>query len=212
MADTVAGQIARLQAEMGSRPAGLIRHVERVIVEARPLAERWGADPDRAELAAWGHDLFRSHSEADQLRLALEAGLPVNDVERASPVFLHGPIAAVVMRERLGLADEEVLGAVRDHTTGLGDMPMLAKVLLLADKVERRKRGRDPALKRIRRLAHRNIDLALLCWSDWAMLRDRERAWRTHPRFWEARQSWVAQHHEGLLVPVIPPADGAPED
>ncbi|HMO54225.1 MAG TPA: hypothetical protein PJ994_06950, partial [Tepidiformaceae bacterium] len=99
----LSAQIAAIQAEFGSRPEGLRLHVERVLVEALDLAGRYGLDPDRVKLATWGHDLFRSLPPSEQLRMAGEVGVSISDADRAEPVLLHGPIAAVGLRERFGV-------------------------------------------------------------------------------------------------------------
>ena len=197
----LAEQISTVRAEMESRPKGLVQHVERVLAEAVDLARWWDLDPERVELATWGHDLFRSLSDADQLRLAREAGVPVSEADGASPVVLHGPIAAVVLRERFGLLDADVLDAIRDHTLGAGEMPLIAKVILIADKVEARKRRRDPAMGEIRRLARRDLDAALLCWADRKWVEERTNRWRSHPQHWQARAIWVREHHVDAALP-----------
>ena len=202
MSSTLATQIAALQREFEARPEGLLRHVERVLIEALDLAARYDLDPARVELATWGHDLFRSFAPEEQLRLAKEAGLPVAAADRVDPVLLHGPIAAVTLRERFGVGDEEAIAAVRDHTLGAAEMPLIAKVVLLADKFEKRKRERTPVMKAIRRLAWRDLDLALLCWADWKWVEEREHGWSSHPGHWSARQRWVAEHHAELALPA----------
>ncbi len=192
---TIASQVESLQSEFESRPEGLRRHVERVLVEALDLAARYDVDPARAALATWGHDLFRAFPAAELLRLAGECGLAIGAQDRTEPVLLHGPIAAVVLRDRFKVEDEEALAAVRDHTLGLAAMPILSKIILIADKVEQRKRNRTPVMKEIRRLAWRDLDLALLCWADWKWLDERQHGWRSDPRHWQARARWVAEHH-----------------
>ncbi|MGE0599124.1 MAG: bis(5'-nucleosyl)-tetraphosphatase (symmetrical) YqeK [Dehalococcoidia bacterium] len=194
-------QIASIQAEFESRPEGLVRHVERVLVESLDLAGRYDLDPLRVELATWGHDLFRSFPPAEQLRLATEAGLPIEAADRADPVLLHGPIAAKTLRERFKVTDDEALAAVRDHTLGGTQMSMIAKVVLLADKFEKRKRDRTSIMKEIRRLAWRDLDLALLCWADWKWVQEVEHGWLSHPQHWVARQEWVREHHAELALP-----------
>lgn len=201
MSGDVAGQIAAVRAAMESLPEGLVRHVRRVLEEATDLAARWDVDPARTELAVWGHDLFRAHPPAEQLRLAREAGLPVDAADEASPVMLHGPLAAHVLRERFGIADEEALAAVRDHTLGLAEMPLLAKIILVADKVESRKRERAPVMREVRRLARRDLELALLCWADWKWVDERTRGWQSHPLHWQARATWVREHHVDAAMP-----------
>ena len=197
----VRAQIEAIRAAFHDRPPGLVRHVERVVIEAVDLAVRWGADPERATLAAWGHDLFRALPAADQLKLAREVGLPLTAEDQAQPMLLHGPNASFVLRERFAVRDEEALAAVRDHTLGGAEMPLLAKIILLADKVERRKRGRTPVMREIRRLARRDIDLALLCWADWKWVEERRHGWSSHSQHWAARQRWVAGHHAEIGLP-----------
>ncbi|MBI2765774.1 MAG: bis(5'-nucleosyl)-tetraphosphatase (symmetrical) YqeK [Chloroflexi bacterium] len=202
MTAAIAAQIAAVRAELETRPEGLIRHVGRVLHEALDLAWRWDIDPERTELAVWGHDLFRSHSSEELLRLSRESGLVLRPEDEAAPVMLHGPLAAVVLRERFGVDDDEALAAVRDHTAGLAEMPMLAKIVLIADKVEERKRNRTPVMKEIRRLAQRDLDLALLCWADWKWVDERLDGYVAYPVHWEARRRWVGEHHADIGLPA----------
>jgi predicted HD superfamily hydrolase involved in NAD metabolism len=195
MPGTLRRQIERVQAEMQSRPQRLIEHVERVAREALAIGEYWDVDPDRLELASWGHDLFRHEPEERQLQLAAESGVAVSSEDRRSPIVLHGPIAATVLEHRFGIDDRDVLAGVRDHTLGIPEMSLIGKIILLADKVEPNKRKRTPEMKRIRRLAWRDLDIALLCWADWKWVDEREHGYESHPAHWRARTTWVREHH-----------------
>ncbi|MGD9934390.1 MAG: bis(5'-nucleosyl)-tetraphosphatase (symmetrical) YqeK [Dehalococcoidia bacterium] len=201
MPKTLSKQIAAVREEMSSRPAGLQAHVERVLVEALDLAGIYDADVERVELATVGHDLFRAHAPSKQLKLARTAGIAISEWDERAPVMLHGPLAAVVLRERFGVSDDEVLAAVRDHTTGSPEMPLIAKIILIADKIEKRKRKRAEQLPDIRRLARRDLDAALLCWADYKWVEERERGWESYPAHWEARIRWVAEHHAEIGLP-----------
>lgn len=77
MSEDVRAQIRALQTAFEERPEGLLRHVQRVLVEALDLASRYDLDPVRVELATWGHDLFRSFPPERQLELAADCGLDV---------------------------------------------------------------------------------------------------------------------------------------
>jgi len=202
MTGGIRAQVERVRAELTSRPEGLRRHVERVLVEALAIASAWDVDPDRVELATWGHDLFRAASPDDLVSMARAAGLTLEAADLAEPVLLHGPVAATVLEARFAVNDDEVLAAVRDHTLGLAEMPLLAKIILVADKVEARKRQRAPVMKQIRRLAKRDLDLALLCWADWRWVEERTHGWQSHPQHWHAREEWVRQHHLELALPA----------
>ena len=183
----IARQVAAVREELLLRPRGLVRHVGRVLDEALPLARHWLADEQRVELAVWGHDLFRSEPPAEQIRLAGEVGVEIDADSREYPILLHGPIATVVLRERFGITDEEALMAVRDHTSGLGQMSLLAKILLIADKIEKKKRRGVPELADIHRVARRDLDTAILCWAGWRWTVEARERYRT--RCWRLRRS-----------------------
>jgi len=201
MAKPIRAQVEAIVEEFESRPEGLLKHVRRVLDEALDLARHWDIDPERTQLATWGHDLFRAHVPADLLRLSREAGIPIGPEDQAAPIMLHGPLAAAVMRERFKVTDDEALAAVRDHTAGLAQMPMLAKVILIADKVEKRKRTRTPVMEAIRRVARRDLDLALLCWADWKWVDERTHGYDSYTTHWHAREEWVRAHHAEAGLP-----------
>lgn len=204
-ANSVHAQVERIRAEFSSRPSGLTKHVERVLAEALDLAAAYDVDPARIELATWGHDLFRATAPAELLAMARQSGVPIDVADEAEPVLLHGPVAAAVLETRFNVSDAEALAAIRDHTLGLAEMPLLAKIILIADKIEPRKRGRTPAMKAIRRLARRDLDTALLCWADWKWVEERTHGWKSHPQHWQARERWVAEHHLDAAMPSLSP-------
>ena len=109
------------------------RHTEGVVAKAQELAHRFGADPEKAEIAAWFHDAYR---EAGNLE--------------------HGPIAADALRRDFGIDDEDILNAIRYHTTGRPGMSLLEKVIYLADSIED---GRQfPGIDELRCMDSEDID------------------------------------------------------
>jgi predicted HD superfamily hydrolase involved in NAD metabolism len=111
-------------------------HSLRVAETIEHLAKLHGLDPERSRLAGLLHDTAREIGEEELLRVAEEDGLSVGDFERERPILLHGPVAAELAREDLGVDDGDVLDAVRVHTTGEPGMGPLALALLVADKIE----------------------------------------------------------------------------
>ncbi|CAA9440894.1 MAG: hypothetical protein AVDCRST_MAG28-227 [uncultured Rubrobacteraceae bacterium] len=133
-------------------------HTLRVAETAGRLAELHGLDPDKARLAGLLHDASRETYKEGLLRLAEEADLPINELERERPMLLHGPVAAECARRDLGVKDSEVLEAVRVHTTGEPGMGPLALAVYLADKIEP---GRDqPGVDGLRKLALKSLHRA----------------------------------------------------
>ena len=133
-------------------------HTVRVADTAESLARKHGLDPAQTRLTALLHDAARETEPDEFLRLAKEWNLSVGEPERQSPKLLHGPVAAELARRELGVADEEVLAAIRVHTIGAAEMGPLALALYVADKIEP---ARDyPSVGRIRELARRNLRAA----------------------------------------------------
>jgi predicted HD superfamily hydrolase involved in NAD metabolism len=134
---------------------GRFAHTLRVADTAADLARVHGLDEDRARLSALIHDAAREIGPGEFLRLAEEWDVPVGEPERQSPKLLHGPVAAELARRELGVEDEDILEAVRAHTTGKPGMGPLALALYVADKIEP---ARDyPSVDRLRRLAHEDL-------------------------------------------------------
>lgn len=213
MSETIRQQIDRVKAEYEKLPEGLGLHIQRVLAESLELAVLWDLDPERVELATWGHDLYRSRTDEEWLGMARELGIPVRHADEQSPVLLHGPIAARVLYDQFEIRDNEVLLAVHEHTLGSPAMGQISAVVLLADKFEERKRKRTPIMKDIRRVARRDLDTALLTWADWRWVEDAAHGWPVHPDHWWARVEWVARHHAEIgLPPISPDSDPAFED
>jgi predicted HD superfamily hydrolase involved in NAD metabolism len=130
-------------------------HTLRVADTAERLARIHGLDPARVRLAALLHDAARETEPDEFLRLAAAWDLAVGEPERESPKLLHAPVAAELARRELGVEDEEVLGAIRDHTVGSAGMSSLALALYVADKIEP---ARDyPSVERLRKLASEDL-------------------------------------------------------
>ena len=74
--------------------------------------------------------------EKEMMETASRDGQEISDFEKAKPSLLHGRAAAVLMNEKFGIKDEEILEAVANHTSGKPGMCGLTKCLFLADKIE----------------------------------------------------------------------------
>lgn len=139
------------------------QHTLGVMEAAIVLAKRFGADPAKAELAALLHDYCKYWPIERQVQIVNEKGLP-QDLLHYDKQLLHGPVAAVVVQEKLGVQDEEVLDAVRWHTSGRENMTILDKIVCLADYIEA---GRDfPGVHNIRQLAEHSLEEALVAGFD----------------------------------------------
>ena len=126
------------------------RHVIGVEMTAVQLAKNLGADGLKARLAALLHDCAKFLPLEEQFALAKLDG---SDLPREAEMILHAPAGAYLAREKYGVTDDEVLEAIRYHTTGTSDMSLLDEIIWAADLIEP---GRDhPSVEK-----HRSLLLA----------------------------------------------------
>jgi predicted HD superfamily hydrolase involved in NAD metabolism len=177
----------RLRQELEALPANLRAHIQRVEAEAVRLAGVHGLDQHRARLAALGHDLVRHKQDAELLALAQAYELQPDAIETASPILIHGPVAARILSRDLCLTDAEVLAAVAWHTTARAGMSQLEMALFVADKTEPEKLARDPTLQQVRTLGDADLSAAVLRYLDLYMDQALQRRLLLHPRTLEAR-------------------------
>ena len=136
------------------------RHSLRVMEAAGELAQRHGLDGERTMLAALLHDCARGRKNAELLALASEYGLSLREVDRESPVLLHGRVGAELARLELGIDNREVLDAIRTHTAGHPEMDPTGKAVFLADLIEPRRPF--PHREALEAAAFDDLDRALL--------------------------------------------------
>lgn len=112
------------------------QHILRVVDTAEDLAKRHGVDVDKVKLAAQFHDFYKYKEDDLLLKEARRLGLADDPMLRAFPQILHAHVAAEAARLDYGIEDEEILEAIRYHTTGIDHMSKVAEVVFLADYLE----------------------------------------------------------------------------
>lgn len=108
-------------------------HSLEVAKEARRLAEKYGADPAKAYTAGLLHDIMKDTDGKVQLQILNDFGILQDDVEKQAPKLWHAHCGAVFLQYVLGIEDEEIITAVRYHTTARAGMTLFEKILYLAD-------------------------------------------------------------------------------
>lgn len=128
------------------------------------LAGMFNGDIERAYLAGLLHDYARELSNSQLLELAMEHDLSHDEVELLQPNLLHGPVGAWLLQEQGIITDEQILNAIRWHTTGHPNMDQLSRIVYIADYIEP---NRDfPGVDALRQIAHRDLDLGMLAGLD----------------------------------------------
>jgi len=136
------------------------QHTVRCQECAIKLATHYGYSREKVSLAALCHDAFRDFSATQWLSLAETWQMPVLDEEKKAPVLLHGPLAAQYFELHWDFKDQEVLSAIRFHTSGHPDLEPIGKIVFLADGIEP---GRTfPERESLERIAFQSLDNACL--------------------------------------------------
>jgi len=112
------------------------------------MAEIYGADVTKAETAALLHDCAKETSDKNLLKKASKYGFEIDEMHLQIPQLLHGAAAAHIAKEKFGVDDGEILEAISYHTVPKPNMCDLAKILYVADKIEKTRMFSD--LKEIR--------------------------------------------------------------
>ncbi|WP_010303455.1 bis(5'-nucleosyl)-tetraphosphatase (symmetrical) YqeK [Kurthia senegalensis] len=127
---------ARLLEAMKPRmPEKRYIHTIGVTDTAMTLAEKFGQDVQKAEVAAILHDSCK-YADKDWMKQTIIE-------QKMDPTLLayhhelwHGPVGAYVAETEFGITDLDMLNAIRFHTTGRIGMSDLEKVVYIADMIE----------------------------------------------------------------------------
>ena len=97
------------------------------------LAEKYGVDPVKAETAGILHDITKEMPVNNQLQLLKDNGIMLDGVTNFNTKILHAVSGAAFCRFSLGICDDEIINAVRYHTTAKANMSLLEKIIFVAD-------------------------------------------------------------------------------
>ena len=153
-------------------------HSLNVADEAEKLAKHYGADEQKAFTAGLLHDILKNTPDSELLQYFERNGIMLTETERASRKTWHAMAGADFLRRELHVTDEDILSAVRWHTTGRAGMTLLDKVLFVADFISA---DRDyPGVERMREKAYVSLEDAMLEGLQFTINELVENAWPVH--------------------------------
>ena len=133
-------------------------HTLGVAYTAAALSMAHGEDMANAMTAGLLHDCAKSMHGSELVAICEKARLNVTTVERGKPTaLLHSKAGAYLAQHKYGVTDDDVLNAIRYHTTGRPDMSRLEKIIYIADYIEPN-RKQLAELDMIRRIAFQDLD------------------------------------------------------
>ncbi len=134
------------------------QHTLDVADKAVEMANVFNVNPNKAYLAGILHDCAKNLDDLELLSICADNEVKVTQIEQNRPFLLHSKAGVIVAKTRYHITDDEVLSAIRWHTTGKANMTDLEKIIFAADYIEP---GRDkqPRLDYLRDLATKDLDL-----------------------------------------------------
>ena len=131
-------------------------HTLGVAKSAVELAKLNNISLEKAEIAGLAHDVAKNLTLEKMEQIIKENGINLSPVEKNNSQLWHSIIAPIVAKDKLNIEDEEILDAIRWHTTGKEDMSVLVKIIYIADMIEP---GRSfEGLEEIRKATFENLD------------------------------------------------------
>lgn len=151
--------VVKLESDVSNRlPLNRFNHVVRVTEIAKKLAENYGLDVEKVELAALLHDIAK-FVDKDELRNILVKESCDERLLSFHHELWHAPVGAIFAQEQFQVEDEDILNAIRYHTTGRAGMSAIEKVIYIADLIEP---GRNFAgIDKLRDIANEDLDIAM---------------------------------------------------
>lgn len=137
-------------------------HTIGVADTAKKMAEAFDVNPNKAYLAGILHDCAKYFDDTELLAFCADKNVKITQIEQKKPFLLHSVVGEIIAKERYHITDEEVLSAVRWHTTGKAEMSDLEKIIFAADYIEPGRKDL-PRLDYLREISTKDLDLLVKC-------------------------------------------------
>ncbi len=124
------------------------------------LAKIHNGSVEKASIAGLIHDCAKDLDEDESLQYVHQLDILLDDVELHQKQLQHGVIGAQFAKKKFDIQDEEILEAIRYHTTGKENMSLLEKIIYLADLIEPNRSFEG--IENLRRQALSDLDNAVL--------------------------------------------------
>ena len=122
------------------------------------LAERNGADIEKARIAALLHD-YMKETNIEVLKEMCKDVPEIKGYETLLEI-LHGFAGAMTAEKEFGIKDTDILNAIKYHTIGRENMSILEKIVYIGDAIEM---GRNyPCVDEIRKETLKDLDSGII--------------------------------------------------
>lgn len=142
-------------------PQGRITHSINVANCATELSKIYNLDSDKAYIAGLVHDCAKYLSQEQIDEYVNKYEIYLDELEEENINLSHSVVGSFIAKYEFNIEDEDIINAIKYHTTGREDMSMLEKIIYMADLVEENRKF--PIVGRLRELTYgKDLNKALL--------------------------------------------------
>lgn len=157
-----------------------------VAKKAIELAKIYGVQEETAKKVGIAHDIAKEMTDEEMIEYAKANNIRIDEIETVKPSLLHGKIGADIAAKKFGFT-QDMINAIKWHTTGRENMSMLEKIIYVADKTEENRKGTRFNLEKSRELSTQNIDETLIFLMNEFITYNVKNEWLIHPETIKAR-------------------------
>jgi len=138
-----------------------------VMSSAKQLAQKYGANVEKAELTGLLHDITKEYSKEQHRNVIEKYNINLDELEKTEKKLWHSITGSYLVKNEI-IDDDEIFNAVRYHTTGRADMSLLEKIIYVADFIEPNRDYDD--VEYYRKKAFENLDTAFFEGVKWNLI------------------------------------------
>lgn len=110
-------------------------HSEGVVKRALEYGEIYHVEKETLMLTAIAHDIAKEIQEEECDKYLEKYQVTLDEIEKLNHNLVHAKLGAAICKERYHFT-EDMVNAIKYHTTGRENMSMLEKIIYLADATE----------------------------------------------------------------------------
>lgn len=148
----------------------LIKHSKEVAEECYKLGELFSVDPIKCYISGLLHDVGGIIDIKDRAIVAESLGLELFDEENEFPLIIHQKLSSYCAQIAFKIESEEVLQAIKCHTTLRKNYSLLDLIVFVADKIHWDQKGEPPYLNALNSyIKEKNLEGAAKYYIDYIM-------------------------------------------
>lgn len=163
------------------------KHTIGVVEMSKHLASIYNVDLEKVQMAALLHDYAKELTNEELLKFMPNTTSTKKQIFLNQPQLLHGFAAAYMAKSEFNITDEDILNAIKYHTTGRVNMSELEKIIYIADFIEL---GRSfPGVEKLRKITFKNLNKGILLSLNQTIRFVMDKGELIHPESIEARNN-----------------------